>query len=222
MLQRKSKILIYFFLLIILGSINNTHLTNIRFNKVENINISGLNYSDNKIILKKIKSLNLENIFFLDKDAINKIIDSNTSIHKYEIFKKYPSTINIVIEKTVFLANMNYNGKIFTLGSNGKLTKNYFLNQDLPFIFGNPNISEFLNLKKIIDDSDISYNQIKNFYFFKSKRWDVELANNILIKLSENKIKESLDNAYKFLNDGNLENIKIIDARIKNQIIIND
>ena len=117
---------------------------------------------------------------------------------------------------------MNYNGTIFTLGSNGKLTKNYFLNQDLPFIFGNPNISEFLNLKKIIDDSDISYNQIKNFYFFKSKRWDVELANDILIKLSENKIKESLDNAYKFLNDGNLENIKIIDARIKNQIIIND
>ena len=221
MLQRKSKILIYFFLLIILGSINNTYLTNIKFNKVENINISGLNYSDNKIILKKIKNLNLENIFFLDKDAINKIINSNTSIHKYEIFKKYPSTINIVIEKTVFLANMNYNGKIFTLGSNGKLTKNYFLNQDLPFIFGNPNISEFLNLKKIIDDSDISYNQIKNFYFFKSKRWDVELANNILIKLSENKIKESLDNAYKFLNDGNLENIKIIDARIKNQIILN-
>ena len=222
MLQRKSKILIYFFLLIILGSINNTYLTNIKFNKVENINISGLNYSDNKIILKKIKNLNLENIFFLDKDAINKIINSNTSIHKYEIFKKYPSTIDIVIEKTVFLANMNYNGSIFTLGSNGKLTKNYFLNQDLPFIFGNPNISEFLNLKKIIDDSDISYNQIKNFYFFKSKRWDVELANNILIKLSENKIKESLDNAYKFLNDGNLENIKIIDARIKNQIIIND
>ena len=222
MLQRKSKILIYFFLLIILGSINNTHLTNIRFNKVENINISGLNYSDNKIILKKIKSLNLENIFFLDKDAINKIIDSNTSIHKYEIFKKYPSTINIVIEKTVFLANMNYNGTIFTLGSNGKLTKNYFLNQDLPFIFGNPNISEFLNLKRIIDKTNISYDEIKNFYFFKSKRWDVELANNILIKLSENKIKESLDNAYKFLNDGNLENIKIIDARIKNQIIIND
>ena len=222
MLQRKSKILIYFFLLIILGSINNTHLTNIKFNKVENINISGLNYSDNKIILKKIKNLNLENIFFLDKDAINKIINSNTSIHKYEIFKKYPSTIDIVIEKTVFLANMNYNGSIFTLGSNGKLTKNYFLNQDLPFIFGNPNISEFLNLKKIIDDSDISYNQIKNFYFFKSKRWDVELTNNTLIKLSENKIKESLDNAYKFLNDGNLENIKIIDARIKNQIIIND
>ena len=43
MLQRKSKtILIYFFLLIVLGSINNTTLNEIRISKVKNISISGL------------------------------------------------------------------------------------------------------------------------------------------------------------------------------------
>ena len=91
MQQRKSKIiLIYFFLLIILGSVNNLSLSKIKFNKVENINISGLDSSDNIIIQNDLKSLNLRSIFFLDENSISKVIDSNNLIQKYKIFKKYP------------------------------------------------------------------------------------------------------------------------------------
>ena len=65
MQQRKSKIiLIYFFLIIILGSVNNLSLSKIKFNKVENINISGLDNSDNTIIQKDLEGLNLGSIFF--------------------------------------------------------------------------------------------------------------------------------------------------------------
>lgn len=223
MQQRKSKIiLIYFFLLIILGSVNNLSLSKIKLNKVENINISGLDSSDNIIIQNDLKSLNLGSIFFLDENSIGKVIDSNNLIQKYKIFKKYPSTLNIEIEKTDFLAKINQDGKTFIIGSNGKLIKNNSSINNLPFIFGNPEISEFLSLKKIIDSSNILYDEIENFYFFKSKRWDVELTNNILIKLSEDNLEESLNNAFKFMNNINLENTKVIDARIKNQIILND
>ena len=223
MQQRKSKIiLIYFFLLIILGSVNNLSLSKIKFNKVENINISGLDSSDNIIIQNDLKSLNLGSIFLLDENSIGKVIDSNNLIQKYKIFKKYPSTLNIEIEKTDFLAKINQDGKTFIIGSNGKLIKNNSSINNLPFIFGNPELSEFLSLKKIIDSSNILYDEIENFYFFKSKRWDVELTNNILIKLSEDNLKESLNNAFKFMNNINLENTKVIDARIKNQIILND
>ena len=223
MQQRKSKIiLIYFFLIIILGSVNNLSLSKIKFNKVENINISGLDNSDNTIIQKDLEGLNLGSIFFLDENSIGKVIDSNTLIQNYKIFKKYPSTLDIEIEKTDFLAKINQDGKTFIIGSNGKLIKNNSSINNLPFIFGNPDISEFLNLKKIIDNSNILYDEIENFYFFKSKRWDIELNNNILIKLSKDNLKESLNNAYKFMNNINLENTKVIDARIKNQIILND
>ena len=57
---------------------------------------------------------------------------------------------------------------------------------------------------------------------FPSKRWDLELKNNIIIKLSQKHTKKSLDDAILFLNETNLKELKIIDARIKNQIIIND
>ena len=221
--QRKSKkILIYFFLLIIVSSINNSNLGKIKLKKVDDINISGLDSLENEILLKDIKSLKLGNIFSLDDHKIIKMMDSNSLIEKYKVFKKYPSTLNIGIEKTYFLARINHNDEIFILGSNGKLSKNNKSIKRLPYIFGNPDIIEFLNLKRIIDKTNISYDEIKNFYFFKSKRWDLELKNNTLIKLSRNNLEETLNNAYTFLDDSNLSGIKIIDARINNQIILND
>ncbi len=220
--QRKSKkILIYFLLLLIFGSINNINLIESKFNKIEKINVSGLNLVNNEKLFKEIKNLNLENIFFLDIHKIIKIISTNSLVEEYEIFKKYPSTLNIEIKKTIFLAKINHNDEIFIIGSNGKLTKNNPSIKGLPYIFGSPNISEFLNFRKLIEDSKIPYSRIKNLYFFKSKRWDIELKNNILIKLSEKNVKESLDNVFEFMKDTKSINIRVIDARVKNQIILN-
>ena len=67
----------------------------------------------------------------------------------------------------------------------------------------------------------MSYLDVKNLYFFKSKRWDIELKNNILIKLSEDNAKESLDNAIEIMKNINLGKSKVIDARVNNQIILN-
>lgn len=220
--QRKGKLfLIYFLLLLIVASINNINFSNIKFNKVEKINISGLNYLENEKILKDINNLNFENIFFLNSIKINNIINSNSLVEEFKVFKKYPSTINIDIEKTIFLAKINHDEKILILGSNGKFLKNDSSIKDLPYIFGNPEISDFLNFKKIIENSKISYEAIKNIYFFKSDRWDLELKNNILIKLPKNNVKETLDNVSEFMEDISVGDKIIIDARIENQIILN-
>jgi len=221
--QRKSKkIILYFFLLIIFASINNISLNKIKFNKVNNISIDGLNNDDHKLLLNNFKNLDLENLFLLNSDKIINLMDSNTLIENYVIFKKYPSTLNIRIKKTNFLAKVNLDNQEYLIGSNGKLTKSNYSNEYLPYIFGKPEIDEFLKFKKIIDDSKISYKKIKSFYYFKSKRWDIELTNNILIKLSKEETKKSLINAFLFLKQNNLEKNVIIDARINNQIIVNE
>ena len=174
--QRKGKkILIYFFLLFIVGSINNISLNNLKLKKINYININGLGENDNAILLQEIKNLNLDNIFSINKNEIINQINLNSLVENYNIFKRYPSSIDVNIKKTKFLARINNNGKIFLIGSNGKLTENNFSSNQLPFIFGNPNIYKFLEFKKTIDQSKISYDEIKNLYFFSSKRWDLEL-----------------------------------------------
>jgi cell division protein FtsQ len=220
--QKSKKILIYFFLLFLVGSINNININNLKFQSVKNINVTGLENEDNSIISKKIKNLKLDNIYLIDKKDLNTLIESNNLVEKYFIFKKYPSSLNINIDKTSFLARISKNGKIYDLGSNGKIIENKYSNNQLPFVFGNPEIIEFFNIKKIIDESQIPFEEIESLYFFLSKRWDLELRNNIIIKLPNDNIKESLKLASEFLHNNEFKDIKIIDARIKNQIILND
>ena len=221
--QRKSKkILLYFFLLFLVGSINNIDINDLKFQSITDINIIGLEDKDNSILLKKIKDLNLESIFLINKNNLINQIESNSLVEKYFIFKKYPSSLNINIKKANFLARINKNGKIFVLVSNGKLIENTYSSNQLPFVFGNPDIVEFFNIKKTIHESKISYEEIKNLYFFLSKRWDLELRNNIIIKLPNENTEEALKLALEFLHINEFKDIKIIDARIKNQIILND
>ncbi len=223
MRQRKSKkILLYFFLLIIVGSINNSTLRNLKFDTIKYIQISGLNNFYKEIILNDLKDLKLKSIFFIKEKELNKIINSNSAVESYNIFKKYPSTLYIKIEETNLIAEINKNGKNFYIGTNGKLSEKKFLNKELPFIFGKPNVQQFLEFKKNIDLSKFSYKEIKNLYFFPSKRWDIELKDKIIIKLPKENVRKSLDEIYSFLNNRSINDIKIVDARIKNQIILND
>ena len=221
--QRKSKkILVYFFLLILFSSISNISLNNLKLIQIQNIKVSGLEQKDNEILLNNVKNLIKENIFFINKNEIIKLLNSNSLVEKYEVFKNYPSTISINIEKTNFIAKINNNGETFLIGSNGKLIPDIYQNDDLPYIFGKPNIDEFLNFKKILDNSKFSYSEIEKLYFFPSKRWDLKLKSEILLKLSKNFTEDSLNNIFDFLEDYNNDKMIIVDTRVNNQIILNE
>ena len=221
--QRKSKkILIYFFLLFLIGSINNHQLNNVSFYKINNIEVIGLNEKENNDIFRKIQNLDSKNIFFIDKDNYKDVLNSNPLVESYYVKKKYPSSIRIETQKTEFLAIINYNGKLNLIGSNGKLLEQSYSSKILPYIFGSPEIDDFLVFYRKLNESKISYNEIRKLFFFPSKRWDIELKNKVLIKLpKENNIK-LLNQVYDLLNEDQFKKINILDARIKNQIIINE
>ena len=223
--QRKGKkVLIYFFLLLLVGSINNDSINGLQLENIKNINVLGLGHNDNQVLLNNIIDLKLDNIFFLDKKNIIKMINSNTLIHDYEIFKRYPHSIDINVKRTKFLARIKDNKNFFLIGSNGKLSpiKHKDKNNYLPFIFGKPEIDQFLKFKKKIDDSKFKYKDINNLFFFPSDRWDIQLKNDLLIKLSSKNIKKTLDLVSDFLQENDNNSIKIVDARIQNQIILDD
>ena len=215
--RKSKKILIYFFLLIMVGSLNNINFDGFKLKNINNVNIAGLDIKNKSNLLQKIENLNLDNIFLISKFDLMKEIESNSLVENYFVFKRYPSSLEINIEKTKFLAKINKNGQIFYIGSNGKFIKNNSLNNQLPFIFGNPEVIEFFKIKEIIDNSKISYAEIKNLFFFPSKRWDLELRDNTIIKLPNNNVNLALNLAIEFLDDN-----KFIDARIENQIILDD
>mgnify|MGYP001279248034 CR=1 FL=1 len=67
MQQRKSKkIFIYFFLILMLGSITNNEINIQKFYEIKNIIVSGLNENDNNKILSDLKEFNSKNIYQID------------------------------------------------------------------------------------------------------------------------------------------------------------
>ena len=68
--------------------------------------------------------------------------------------------------------------------------------------------------------SNLKFNEIINFYFYKSKRWDIETNKGYLIKLSRDNVQKNLDLFVRLQNDGEFKNNSIIDFRQKDQIIL--
>ena len=219
--QKSKRVLIYFFLFLVVGTFNNKNLNQLNLISINKINIQGLAEKNNSELLKNLNYLKFQNLFFVNKSQIIKIIDSNTLVEEFYVFKKYPSTLNIEIQKTKFLAQTNKENDIFFLGSNGKLTRASKSRSDIPYIFGDFKNKNFFDLKKAIDSTNFEFDQIKNLFFYKSGRWDMETYNGLLIKLPKHKIKESLELLVLFLSHNKNKKIKKLDLRQNNQIIYN-
>ena len=219
--QINKKIIFYISLVIILGTFNNKNLKNFDLPKINMIDIEGIEFNNNEF-LKITNLIKFNNLLSIQKSQIKEILNSNNLIEEYKVFKRYPSSLEIKIKKTNFLASTNINGKNYLVGSNGKFINTKDYSKNLPFVFGNFEIKKFLELKNIILQTDFKYNKIKNFYYFPSGRWDIEMISGVLIKLPIIGIKDSLNLSIDLLDDIEFTNVKILDIRQKNQIVIND
>ena len=220
-LRLNNKILFYIFLIIFLSTLNNKFFSEIKLKTVDKIIIKGLEGKEKQNLLNDLKLLDLKSIFFLNKFELIKKLEANELIENYTIFKKYPSSIEIRINKTKFLANVFIDGKSFVLGSNGKLIQSVEKNNNLPNIFGDYNKDSFFNLLKSIKKSNFELFEIKNLYFFKSGRWDIETNDNMIIKLPKKNLEDSLNLSLDLINNNKFKNVKILDLRQDKQVILN-
>tara|TARA_Y100000816_G_scaffold290801_1_gene280394 strand:+ start:44 stop:718 length:675 start_codon:yes stop_codon:yes gene_type:complete len=221
-LRSNRKILFYFFLIIFLTTFNNRYFSEIKPKYIDEIKIIGLNESEKQDLLDSLKYIESKNIFFLNKDEIINVLETKKIIENYTIFKRYPSSLDIRIKKTKFLANVFNDGKLFLLGSNGKLIRSIEIKDSLLNIFGYYNKESFFNFLQSVKNSNFELSEIKNLYFFKSGRWDIKTNSNITIKLPKDNLKDALDLSVNILNNKELKKINVLDLRQKNQVITNE
>ena len=221
LLKKNKKILLYLFLFLLFGTFNNKNLNDFEIPKINNIKVSGMNNQENFEILNSLEDIKIYSLFYLKKSKIEEFLNRYNYIEEFFVFKEYPSSLNIRLKKTNFLAYVKKDGKIFYLGSNRKLIKTKNHNNQLPYIYGNFDVEEFFNLKEIIEKSKLEFDEIKNLFFFPSKRWDIQTDSGVLIKLPKFKLKESLDLYIDLLKKEEFINTKIIDLRQSDQVIIN-
>ena len=218
---KKNKIIIYLLFLFILSTTSAKFINdqNKLSSSISKINITGLSERKNLEILNNLNNLLYKSIFVINKDQIKRILEKHNIIEEFSIKKIYPSTLNVEIKSTKFVARVYNNGQ-YLVGANGKLIEDKDSNELLPYIFGEFNSQHFLTFKQNIEKSIFSFSNLKTLYFFPSGRWDILTDSDILIKLPQEHIVASLNLSKKLIDNDNFKDNKFIDLRVKNHLVI--
>ena len=200
---------------------------NIKLNKTffSNLQIKKITIENNKIIKdkeikEKLSFLYETNFFFLRTKKIEKKLKEIQFIESYQIKKIYPNNLIIKIneKKPIAIIQKSKQKNYFT--ARGELIDFRKIKkfEDLPTVFGDEkSFSTFyVNLKNI----NFPFKEIKTFYLFESKRWDLLTLKNQLIKLPINNYNKSLLNFISLKDQANFEKYEIFDYRIKDQLIL--
>ena len=220
----KKKIYFYLFILVFLNTISNfkqmSTLSNVF--KLKEISISGLNLDEKNSLRSDLELFKNQNIFFINNNQMYLILDNLKHIETFKIKKIFPSELNIDIKKTSYVGKTLKNGRVYLIGNNKKFIEQKKINfqQNVPFVFGNFSIEEFLILQNNLKDNDFNLDEIKSYYYFKSSRWDLNKEDNITIKLPFSNYEQSLKQ-YKILEDeGKIYKNSVVDLRVPKKIII--
>ena len=217
--KKKSLILYFFFLVALSTTTNKTLYKTENLFQIDNINITGIPLDNIEGLNDELYKTIEKNIFFLKKEVLKNSISEFNIVENYSVKKIYPRELNINIKPTKFIAKISNKDDVL-VGSNGKLISNKEFKKKLPSIFGKFNSNKFLELRIHLERSGFNFEDLKSLIYFSSGRWDILTNDNVLIKLPNKKIYESLHLAKKILNDDNFKMNKFIDLRISNQIIV--
>ena len=220
----KSKIYLYLFFLIFLSSIFNFKIIksyNDKFS-LKTININGLSHNEKKNIEIELNKLKNINIFKLTEDKVLEKLAKFNFLEKINVNKIIPSSININLSKTSIVGSTLKDGEKYFIGENKQLIHSDQLNEliDIAVVFGDFQIEDYLNLLKVLKKHKLDIKNIKNFYYFKNKRWDLLFSNGLLLKLPSYNIEKSFEVFKGLLDTNNLKNIKVVDLRVNNQVIL--
>lgn len=183
--------------------------------------IENTNIIDQKKLIKEIDYLKGQSLFFVDESWIKNTMNKFDFISSIKVKKIYPDKFKIIVqEKKPIAIFLDGKQKKF-ISNNGKLIE-FIENQqfnNLPTVFGK--VSNFINLYNTLKNLNFPLQDIKAFYFFNIGRWDIVLNNEKIIKLPIKNYSKNLED-FIALNKKNIfDEYKIIDYRIKDQLILN-
>ena len=135
---------------------------------------------------------------------------------------KYPNTIIIKVFETKPVATILKNKVKYLLDSSSNLISlesNKNFNQ-LPSVFGIGAENYFVYFFNQLENNNFPIEDIKKFYFFQIGRWDLQLANDKIIKLPHDNIEDAIKKSIELLNRKDFQNYNIIDLRVDGKIIV--
>ena len=204
------------------NQLNISHKKNYNLFKIEKIEIIKNILVKNSEIQEKLFEIKGKNIFFIKRKDIEKPLKFISFLEKVEVKKKYPNTIIIKVYETKPIGVLFKKNEKFIIDSISNLyvIKESNLINDLPHIFGEDAEIDFVRFYNLLKENNFPRKKVKNLYYFRIGRWDIELINGQIIKFPKNKIVQSIKQSIELLNRKDFEKYNTIDLRINDKIIV--
>ena len=192
------------------------------FFKIQNIKITNNHLIDKSKIFENLTEIYGKSILFIGRKDIEIPLKSIEFLEKIEVKKKFPNTIIINVYETKPVAILFKENSKYLLDSSSNLIpfNESIPFDDLPSIFGEGAERDFINFFNQLGNNNFSTKQVKNFYYFKIGRWDLELLNNQVIKFPISKVPEAIQQSVELLARKDFGNYNIIDLRIHGKIVV--
>ena len=192
------------------------------FFKIEKIIISNNLLVNRDDILLKLDKIYGKNIFLIEREDIEESLQNVNFLKKIEVKKKYPNVINVKIFETKPIGILFKDKTQYLIDNSSNLieTKKKMNFDELPNIIGDGAEKNIVNFYEQLEINKFPTDDIKNFYYFKIGRWDLELSDNRVIKLPHNVDNNIIKKTTDLLNRKDFKNYKVIDLRIDGKIIV--
>ena len=225
-MKKLYRILLLIIVLIFLSTYNPSEFNlilqkNNTFLKIQKIEIVNNFLIKDSEIKEKLSKIYNKNIFLIKRKDIEDPLKEINFLKRIEVKKKYPNTILVEIFETKPVAILYKNKAKYLLDSSSNLIlfeDNENFNQ-LPSVFGEGAENHFIYFFSKLENNNFPID-VKKFYFFQIGRWDLQLANNKIIKFPHNNIEEAIKKSIELLGRRDFEDYNIIDLRMDGKIIV--
>ena len=198
-----------------------------KFNyQLSNYEINSINRVDKNEVVKIINKYLNQSIFLMSLNDISNSLHDLNWVKSVNLFTNFKNKIKVEIFEYKPIGLFFYNNQLFYFSSEGKIIDKYMenINENFIIFYGTQALKEandfLISLDKVENKHLIS---IKEAYYINERRWNIKLHNDILIKLSEKNIEESVNNYIRLIekfNNSEIGSIKNIDLRNNEKAII--
>ncbi len=216
LIDKKKKIYFYIFFLILLST-----PLNLKYNSFikEIFKIKNIKVVPNELIFEEVYNLLNQNIFKLNNSNLKNFLNKYTHLKSIEIKKIYPDTLEVLITKSSPIAIIDNQLTFTYLGDNGKVFKDNIEYNSIPILKGELDIDDAIVVLNLLDKSLYKLEDIKEIIFFPTKRINIILNDDKILKFPIYIDLKYINKTYDFL-----QSIKtgkqVIDFRILGKIIL--
>ena len=194
---------------------------NLKYNSFfkEIFKIKNIKIVPNELVFEEVYNLLNQNILKLNNANLKNFLNKYTYLKSIEIKKIYPDTLEVLITKSSPIAIIDNQISFTYLGDNGKVFKDNKEYNSIPILKGEIDIAEAILVLNLLDKSFYKLEDIKEIIFFPTKRINIILKDNKILKFPISIDLKYINKTYNFLKTIKTEK-QVIDFRVLERIIL--